>query len=96
MSDNSVTVMLRYPITDPPYDIFAREAFARNGLRPYTSPADQVIADFVSRGISVDQLYCMLGEMDAWGCMAILEDYGKHSPPPPTTVPGHGYSGGLW
>lgn len=62
---------------DSPYDIFACEAFARNGLRPYSSAADQVIADFASRGISVDQLYRMLEEMDAWGCMAVLEDYGE-------------------
>lgn len=64
-------------ITDSPYDIFACDAFARNGLRPYTSPAEQVIADFIARAISVDQLYYMLSEMDAWGCMAVIEDHGK-------------------
>lgn len=62
---------------ESPYDIFACEAFARNGLRPYTSPAEQVIADFIARGISVDQLYCMLADMDAWGCMEVLEDHGE-------------------
>ena len=64
---------------DHPYDIFACDSFSRNGLRPYTSPAEEVIRDFVSRGISVDQLYCMLAGMDAWGCMALLEDYGEES-----------------
>ena len=63
---------------DSPYDIFACEAFARNGLRPYSSPADQVIADFACRGIGVDQLYCMLADMDAWGSMTVLEDYGEY------------------
>ena len=63
--------------TDHPYDIFASDAFARNGLRPYTSPADQVIADFVARGITVDQLYSMLADMDAGGCMAVIESHGK-------------------
>ena len=64
---------------DHPYDIFACDTFARNGLRAYTSPAEEVIRDFVSRGISVDELYCMLAGMDAWGCMAVLEDYGEDS-----------------
>ena len=71
--------------------MFARDAFARNGLRPYTSPAEQVIADFVARGITVDELYVMLGGMDAWGCMAVVEQYGKASIEslvhPPSEVP---------
>ena len=57
--------------------MFAIEAFARHGLRVYSSPAQEVLADFGARGITVDQLYVMLGDMEAWGCMAILEDHGK-------------------
>lgn len=61
-----------------PYDIFAADSFVRNGMQPYSSPADQVIADFIARGISVDTLYCMLAEMEAEGCMAVLKNYGKY------------------
>ena len=57
--------------------MFAIEAFARHGLRTYSSPAQEVLADFGARGITVDQLYTMLGDMEAWGCMSILEDRGK-------------------
>lgn len=61
---------------DHPYDIFALEAFGRSGQRPYSSPAQEVLADFTARGITVDQLYSMLAEMEAWGCLDILEEHG--------------------
>ena len=60
-----------------PYDLLAIQAITRNGLQPYTSPADQLITDLHVRGVSVDQLYLMLASMEAWQCMAILESYGE-------------------
>ena len=59
------------------YDVFAADGFARNGLRPHTSPADQVLLDFSAQGITVDQLYVMLGGIEAWACRTILEHYGE-------------------
>lgn len=62
---------------DHPYDIFAMEAFARSGQRPYSSPAEEVLADLTARGTTVDQLYSMLAEMEAWGCLGFLEEHGN-------------------
>ncbi len=60
-----------------PYDLFAPIAFTNSGMRPYTSPANEVLMDFIARGITVDQLYSMLEEMGAVGAMETLEGYGQ-------------------
>ena len=56
------------------YDI---SAFARAGQRAHTSPAEEVIADLVTLGVTVDSLYRILHTMDARQCMLTLEEYGE-------------------
>ena len=66
-----------YFLLDRPYDILDVNMFLHSGKGAYTSPAEQVLQDFIARGINVDELYCMLAEMEAEGCMRILEKHGE-------------------
>ncbi len=51
-------------------------AFARAGQRMDSSPAEEVLADFASLGLTVDDLYTILAQMDARQCMELLEEHG--------------------
>lgn len=53
-------------------------AFARAGQRAHTSPAEEVIMDLITLGMTVDSLYRILHTMDARQCMETLAEYGEH------------------
>lgn len=57
--------------------MYAIQEFSRSGQRQYSSPAQEVLTDFNARGIKVDELYGLLAEMEAWGCMDIIEKHGQ-------------------
>ena len=56
------------------YDI---SEFARAGQRSHTSPAEEVIMDLITLGVTVESLYRILHTMDARQCMNSLANYGK-------------------
>ena len=57
------------------YDI---SEFARAGQRSHTSPAEEVIMDLITIGVTVESLYRILHTMDARQCMDALANYGKY------------------
>ncbi len=58
--------------------IYDTSAFARAGLRMDSSPAEELLTDLTSLGITVDQLYISLHKMDAIKCMNTLVQYGTY------------------
>lgn len=57
------------------YDV---DAFVQAGQRPHTSPAEEVIMDLITLGMTVDSLYRILHTMDARQCMETLAEYGEN------------------
>ena len=60
------------------YSVYHIDAFARAGQRSHTSPAEEVIRDLISLGVTVDSLYRILHTMDARQCMETLKEYGEY------------------
>ena len=60
------------------YSVYHIDAFARAGQRSHTSPAEEVIKDLISLGVTVDSLYRILHTMDARQCMETLKEYGEY------------------
>lgn len=59
------------------YTVYDISAFARAGQRAHTSPADEVIMDLITLGVTVDSLYRILHTMDARQCMEALARHGN-------------------
>ena len=59
------------------YTVYDVSAFALAGQRAHTSPAEEVIMDLITLGMTVDSLYRILHTMDARQCMETLAEYGE-------------------
>ena len=76
--DKLQKLTLSHRITGRVYTVYHVEAFAQAGQRAHTSPAEEVIMDLITLGMTVDSLYRILHTMDARQCMETLAEYGEH------------------
>ena len=76
--DKSQILTLSHHIAGRVYTVYHVEAFAQAGQRAHTSPAEEVIMDLITLGMTVDSLYRILHTMDARQCMETLAEYGEH------------------
>lgn len=60
------------------YNVYDISEFARAGQRAHTSPAEEVIMDLITLGVTVDSLYRILHTMDARQCMETLAEFGEY------------------
>ena len=66
-------------VTSPgtPYRALDVAAFERVGQRPNGSPTESVIQDFITRGFTVNELFCMLRAIGHLEGMRTLGKYGR-------------------
>ena len=71
--------MMKYCVSDSPYNAMDVGAFQRAGQRPNGSPTEAVLQDFIARGYTVDDLFLMMNGMGYVEGMKILQEHGQWS-----------------
>ena len=74
----STKLTLSHRVAGRVYTVYHVEAFVQAGQRAHTSPAEEVIMDLITLGMTVESLYRILHTMDARQCMETLAEYGEY------------------